>query len=77
MKQTLLAAIAAGAMLLSVAGVASAAPPTLPPPANCTAGLATQERDVAFFASMPHPGERSIVGSVSSSCGKRGGGEPT
>ena len=69
MKRKFVAVLAAGMMLLSVGGSVSAAPNSR---ANCTAFEATEFRDIAFFATLPHPGERSFVGFASSSnCGNR------
>ena len=69
MRRKLFAVLAAGMMLLTVGGTASAHPSDK---ANCTAGEAVEFRDISFFARLPHPGERSFVGFESSeNCGSR------
>ncbi len=73
MKRKLFAVLAAGMMMMSVAGPASAAPNER---ANCTAGEAQEEDNtpgISEFARQ-REGGRSLVGDASSSnCGDRGG----
>jgi len=64
-KLVLIGTLATGALAMPV--VASATPNQH---ANCTADEATAFRDINFFATLPHAGERSFVGFASSSnCG--------
>jgi hypothetical protein len=60
---------ATAAVGAALAPVAFAAPG---PNANCTAGEATGNHDISFYAKFPHPGGPSFVGDASSSdCGTR------
>ncbi len=62
-RRKLFAVLAAGMMMLTAVGTASAHPSDK---ANCTAFEAVEFRDISFFARLPHPGERSFVGFASS-----------